>query len=387
MGILAWIPVSVYTIIVMSFMGVYTYRQVETDVSSQVLFAVLVWLTIIGLAGDMIARLVDLQVFKSLIIEGATYIKYVVPPFIGVVWFFYISSMITERQPALTYIFDIIVVLAAVVSAALVFTTPLTSWLFIFDEEGLYHRGPFYYVPAAMMIVLVLAAEAYVALSHRTLNGQLFRALLAFPAPIIIGAIAQMYYQGMPWMLLGVSLSVLLIFVNTQTMNMNMDYLTRVFNRKKLDSELELAVERAHAGDLFSGMMVDIDKFKDINDTYGHAVGDMAIIETARLLRRCVRVEDMIARFGGDEFFILLNTDKPESLDIIAQRIDNQALEFNRGSSTYQLSLSKGYAVFDPSVFASVTEFERHIDELMYADKMKRREAMRGQAQRVERRK
>ncbi len=84
------------------------------------------------------------------------------------------------------------------------------------------------------------------------------------------------------------------------------DRLTGLFNRRKLDQLLEdELVRRRRYGGGFSVVMIDIDHFKDVNDTHGHAVGDSVLVELARILRERTREADALARQGGEEFVVV----------------------------------------------------------------------------------
>lgn len=85
------------------------------------------------------------------------------------------------------------------------------------------------------------------------------------------------------------------------------DQLTQVYNRRKIDSIFNLKFEEAKRyNTIFSIIILDIDYFKSINDNYGHDVGDKVLVEFARVLRTNIRVNDYVARFGGEEFLIIL---------------------------------------------------------------------------------
>lgn len=85
------------------------------------------------------------------------------------------------------------------------------------------------------------------------------------------------------------------------------DPLTTMYNRRKFEEFLELEVERAkRSGRAFSVVMLDIDNFKHINDTYGHPIGDLALKEMASVLMHRLRKTDLICRLGGDEFGVIL---------------------------------------------------------------------------------
>lgn len=86
------------------------------------------------------------------------------------------------------------------------------------------------------------------------------------------------------------------------------DTLTQLPNRRLLDDRLRRAQAASKRGGRYAALMfLDLDNFKPLNDTHGHGVGDLLLIEVARRLTRCVRATDTVARFGGDEFVVLLD--------------------------------------------------------------------------------
>ena len=101
------------------------------------------------------------------------------------------------------------------------------------------------------------------------------------------------------------------------------DTLTRLLNRNALEPTLRAFIERARQGNTgVAVMFLDLDHFKNINDTLGHRVGDLMLIEVATILRRCVRAEDEVVRIGGDEFMVVIGHDQPKAIaHETAQRI------------------------------------------------------------------
>ncbi len=100
------------------------------------------------------------------------------------------------------------------------------------------------------------------------------------------------------------------------------DPITGVSNRAALDMLLDREVElaRRHGSDL-AVIMVDIDRFKQINDTHGHLAGDQVLRKVAAVIRDCVRSSDVVARFGGEEFLVLLRNTDLFGAALLAQRI------------------------------------------------------------------
>ena len=104
------------------------------------------------------------------------------------------------------------------------------------------------------------------------------------------------------------------------------DELTQLPNRRLFDEQLELALARARRGELAVAVLnVDIDRFKEVNDSLGHAYGDRLLVEVAGCLRAGARDTDVVARVGGDEFVILLADldvqEAPELVETVVARI------------------------------------------------------------------
>jgi len=134
---------------------------------------------------------------------------------------------------------------------------------------------------------------------------------------------------------LGVSAALALMAVRSDTEVHRLTYaatvdsLTGLFNRPYLDARLHQEVERAkRASSSLTVLMADIDDFKNINDTYGHQIGDAVLEAVGGILQSAVRVFDVCARYGGDEFAILMPTSDQSSAAACSERIRQQVAEW-----------------------------------------------------------
>jgi len=149
------------------------------------------------------------------------------------------------------------------------------------------------------------------------------------------------------------------------------DVLTDLPNRGLFNDRLLAALARTQQADgRLALLYIDLDRFKQINDTHGHAIGDMLLREVGHRIRHCVRESDTIGRIGGDEFIVLLNSIKlPEHASLIAEKI-RASLEqpFELSGQRLDISASLGIAVY-PEHGDEKKLLIRHADSAMYRAK------------------
>ncbi|MCA0376643.1 MAG: GGDEF domain-containing protein [Gemmatimonadetes bacterium] len=165
------------------------------------------------------------------------------------------------------------------------------------------------------------------------------------------------------------------------------DDLTGLYNRRGFMAlaEQQLRVARRSGKDTVV-MYADMDGFKQLNDDYGHATGDRALIMVARLLRETVRDCDVVARLGGDEFTILACEADGSGARVIQRRIEERLAVMNAsGELPAPLALTIGYTRVRPTDTAAVAELLARADQLLYARKRRRQVAgaVRAQAPRA----
>lgn len=150
------------------------------------------------------------------------------------------------------------------------------------------------------------------------------------------------------------------------------DEVTGLYNQRKLVEDLEFYISRyEHEKNGFSLLFVDIDFFKNVNDQYGHVVGSQLLIDMSNVLKAQLRSSDLVYRYGGDEFIVLLPRTSIEETKKIALRISEsvKAAEFDtEKGEKYRLSLSVGIAEFptDATTAKAIIDFA---DKMMYMSK------------------
>lgn len=150
------------------------------------------------------------------------------------------------------------------------------------------------------------------------------------------------------------------------------DALCKVANRKAVDEKLTFMVSRYHSQRRSFGLMlIDIDHFKRINDTFGHESGDAVLISVGKALKECVRPEDFVGRLGGDEFVLMLEGLTKANADLVGKRIRSTIELYNfsvgsKGESTV-VTLSMGLAVINGEDDAK--SLYRRADQALYRSK------------------
>lgn len=142
------------------------------------------------------------------------------------------------------------------------------------------------------------------------------------------------------------------------------DELTGLYNRRFFEAALEREIKQAHrhAREL-SLLMIDIDNFKKINDTHGHATGDAVISALGRLLKRSIRREDTACRIGGEEFVVLFPETSADGALVVSEKIRTEFASLNIEGCT--LSISGGLATF-PGDAQEAAALIKDADQMLY---------------------
>jgi len=148
------------------------------------------------------------------------------------------------------------------------------------------------------------------------------------------------------------------------------DPLTEVYNRRALDDMAARYMSRAQRlGKALSFMVIDTDRFKEINTRFGHLTGDFVIAEIAALLRGAVRGSDSVVRYGGDEFLVILADAPLEGAAIALNRVEKSVDEWNKSGQLpgFELSLSIGVSQWTPG--QTLDQVLTEADQRMYSMK------------------
>lgn len=152
------------------------------------------------------------------------------------------------------------------------------------------------------------------------------------------------------------------------------DHLTGLKNRHFFDMYMSHEMEKVKRGvENMVILMIDVNNFKVINDTCGHVAGDQVLKDCATILSKSVRSSDVLFRFGGDEFLIVMSNAGQSESEILRQRITDNLKEWNSRQRGYdvRISLSIGYALLTES--SDLDEVIGQADLMMYEEKQKYR--------------
>ena len=160
------------------------------------------------------------------------------------------------------------------------------------------------------------------------------------------------------------------------------DGLTNLYNRHYLAERLasEIAYARRH-GSLLGALMIDLDHFKNINDTHGHLAGDQVLVEVAALIQHSVRGEDVAARYGGEEFLVVVRETRPSGVAALAERIRKgiQKLAIHYQGTLIPVTASIGTATRRGSEALQADELIQAADRMLYVAKSTGRNRVRSE--------
>ena len=297
---------------------------------------------------------------------------YIIVPLAPSLWVLYVYYLVFRNEQKIQPLKRILVILFAA-NAVLSFISLSNGWFFSVDANNIYHRGPLIFVHIGYCGLLLLFSLIMVLAKHKQFQRRQLYSILLFYVPQVLGSIFQTLVYGVSYNWVGMTISLLIIYFNFQSHEINTDYLTGANNRMHLQEYISAKIKNSSESSTFGAIMIDIDNFKMINDQFGHTVGDEALKDAVQIFKDSVRKNDFIARFGGDEFLIIINMNVKAVLENTVKRIIGNTEKFNLQSpKQYDLHFSMGYDIYCAKSKMKSEEFLAYIDRLMYADKNSR---------------
>ena len=236
-------------------------------------------------------------------------------------------------------------------------------------SDGRYQRG-FAYIIFLIFAAFYILDSLYLYVKRVKKNGSLkLFPVHIFLIPVTSGVVIQAFFAEIAITWTSIAISVAGIMTALKNEIIFTDCLTGLYNRVYLEFLHKRACNKKDCW--VSGIMIDLNGFKQINDNYGHAEGDLALCIVADLLRKSFSEYGVVTRYAGDEFVIILNTTDDQLIQkIIKSAKKNFVTENEKNDKPYQLSASMGYAITNLSN-ETIDDFMNRIDEQMYQDKMK----------------
>ena len=236
-------------------------------------------------------------------------------------------------------------------------------------SDGRYQRG-FAYIIFLIFAAFYILDSLFLYVKRVKKNGSLkLFPVHIFLIPVILGVVIQAFFVEIAITWTSIAISVAGIMTALKNEIIFTDCLTGLYNRVYLEFLHKRACNKKDCW--VSGIMIDLNGFKQINDNYGHAEGDLALCIVADLLRKSFSEYGVVTRYAGDEFVIMLNTTDDQLIQkIIKSAKKNFVTENEKNDKPYQLSASMGYAITNLSN-ETIDDFMNRIDEQMYQDKMK----------------
>ena len=239
-----------------------------------------------------------------------------------------------------------------VVMTVLLLVNIYTGIFFYVDSDGSYQRGKFFLIQYVLsyIYVLITCFRALLGIfqKEKYAKRKTLIWLALFPLAPAGAGIVQFVYPQLPLACSALSLATLVMYLNWTGEMISVDPLTKLNNRKQLAHNYDQWSQNLSEDMPLYLMIIDANKFKGINDTYGHIEGDAALVRIADALRyacRDIKGRAVIARYGGDEFVILLQTDIAELIDTIRNKIQDKLQELNEeAKAPYELTVSIGMA-------------------------------------------
>ena len=248
-----------------------------------------------------------------------------------------------------------------------------TGWIFYISEDNHYMRGPLFFLQSGIALLSLFASLIHLLIFYFKPQTKIpktnIRKLLSFYIVPFVGSLLALPFPGMPGTWTCAAVSVILMYMDEQENAISRDSLTGLNNRKTLEGTFNAYIHQVSEVKKLYLFIMDLNNFKGINDTYGHPVGDQALVDAAHIITQSLSgMQGLVVRYGGDEFVVLTFFYGDPNAISYAKRVKEDFATWNREhKNPYTLATSIGFSRDQEG--QQLKDLLKKADEALYLDK------------------
>ena len=360
----------IFSILINTIMYVFLYKQKSRQSYSTKLFQWLILSTILVGLFETLAWIIAVHDNDSLrpfhYLSNVLFFSFnILPAAFGLRYLDYIISVSKEKNKKKFFLYLSPVYLNIGFVICNIF---FDGFLFSVDSANEYHRGIAAYIGNGLAFLFVAIIVLSFFRNKQMITGRITQVILTLTLLPVIGVLLQMLFYGLSLSIPAYTLAIFISFLLMERNEMLKDPLTLLNSRVQMENRLQYKLKSQEP---FTAIMIDVNDFKNINDIYGHTIGDQVLKDVSKILLSSANFGDFVCRFGGDEFFVILESTNDIGCSYI-KRVE-QVMSGYSSNKPYLTTLSYGLLYVDHSIEYKVKDLVRITDQLMYKDKISRR--------------
>lgn len=234
------------------------------------------------------------------------------------------------------------------------------GWVFSIDSQNVYHREGLYLIYVIAFLLSVFYSFTSIIRSGEEYQIGADRVLILTLFMLMVGIGIQFVYSSIRIDYMCIAIGNMLFFIRYYKIILQVDAVTRLLNRRCYDVCITDMGSRAVI------LFFDVDKFKQVNDTYGHSTGDLCLRSVAQQLRNVYGKYGLCYRIGGDEFCVIVQRDIEKMEELNRQFVS--AIKMMQEKDSRMPSVSMGYAYYDDAV-SHIRDVIEEADAMLYKNK------------------
>lgn len=308
----------------------------------------------------------ELSVFLAIALNT---VLFSVGPILTLSWFYLIRSMFAPNIKRKSLIHWLLF-FPQVVNLIIVLTNPWTKVVFAV-VDGQYVRNDWYWLVTIVTYMYVLFSLFIVIKNRKIIMKQDKILLLVITTLPMVGGAIQGNFYGILTIWPSVAFALILMYLFLQQRVIHLDFLTGAWTRETFFLHISRLAKLKDKHPT-NALYFDLNHLKEINDTYGHSAGDLALKKIVELVKNELDSKDIIARLGGDEFIVFMDDQRRININELMAKVHRNIRAFNEQKTLdFELGISIGYGRFEGD-YQQFDKFMNLIDQRMYQQKPKK---------------